>query len=279
MANHLPIDKKILIISMLCEGSSISGVGRITGVHLDTIMRLGVRIGQGCKALMDAKMKNLHIDNVQVDELWGFIKAKQKTVNAKGLGPNIGSIWTWVALDADTKLVPCFAIGDRDLPHAMKFIGDLKSRINSQPQISSDSLRHYQTAIEHYFGCEVDYATVVKSFPHANLDEERRYSMPDKIQITKKKVQGKPDMELCSTSYVEKQNHTIRMHCRRLSRLTNAFSKKRENFEAAVALHYAYYNFCKRHITIRCTPAMEAGIEKSQWSVADLIEITELKKT
>jgi len=154
---------------------------------------------------------------------------------------------------------------------------DLASRLISRPQISSDALAAYQGAIERAFGCEVDYGSVIKTFSHTDLEEQRRYSPPSVLKIKKSAVQGDPDMNLVSTSYVEKQNHTVRMHCRRLSRLTNAFSKKRENFEAAISLHYAYYNFCKRHQTIRCTPAMEAGIEKSQWTVADLVETIEGK--
>jgi len=272
MANVLPTEKKIMAISMLCEGNSIRSVERMTGIHRDTIMRLGVRMGQGCAEIMDHEMKSLDLPNIQVDEMWGFIGAKQKTAKANSMGADFGDVWVWVALDAGTKLVPSFTVGKRDRYHANMFMGDLASRLTSRPQISSDALSAYTDAIERAFGDGVDYGTVIKTFTHTDLEAARRYSPPDVLKIKKEAVQGNPDMRLVSTSYVEKQNHTVRMHCRRLSRLTNAFSKKRENFDAAIALHYAYYNFCKRHTTLRCTPAMEAGIANSQWTTADLVE-------
>jgi len=276
MSNHLSTEKKVTAISMLCEGNSIRAIERMTGVHRDTIMRLGVRVGQGCAAIMDDKMHGLNLSNIQVDELWGFIGAKQKTAKANDMAGR-GDVWVWVALDAETKLVPCFTTGKRDRYHANAFMGDLASRLVNRPQISSDALSAYKDAIERAFGDAVDYGTVIKTFTHTDLEETRRYSPPDVLKIKKVAVHGDPDMSLCSTSYVEKQNHTVRMHCRRLARLTNAFSKKRENFDAAIALHYAYYNFCKRHTTLRCTPAMEAGIESTQWTATDLVEMTECK--
>lgn len=276
MSNNLPTEKKITAISMLCEGNSIRAIERMTGVHRDTIMRLRVRVGQGCAEIMDDKMHGLSIPLVQVDELWGFIGAKQKTAKANDM-IGAGDIWVWVAMDAETKLVPAFLTGKRDKMHAVQFMDDLASRLVSRPQISSDAFRPYADAIERAFGDAVDYGTVIKTFTHTDLEETRRYSPPDVLKTEKKAVSGNPDIKLVSTSYVEKQNHTVRMHCRRLSRLTNAFSKKRENFDAAIALHYAYYNFCKVHGTVRCTPAMEAGIESSQWKVADLVEMTEGK--
>jgi len=273
MSNNLPAEKKITAVSMLCEGNSIRAIERMTGVHRDTIMRLGVRVGQGCAALMDDKMHGLNIPLVQVDELWGFIGAKQKTAKANDM-EDAGDIWVWVAMDSETKLVPSFLTGKRDKMHAVQFMDDLASRLVNRPQISSDAHRPYVDAIERAFGTEVDYGTVIKTFTHTDLEATRRYSPPDVLKTEKKAVSGNPDMRTVSTSYVEKQNHTVRMHCRRLARLTNAFSKKRENFDAAIALHYAYYNFAKVHGAIRCTPAMEAGIEASQWKVADLLEAT-----
>ena len=277
MANILPTEKKIMAISMLCEGNSIRSIERMTGIHRDTIMRLGVRVGQGCASIMDEKLRGLDLPNIQVDEMWGFIGAKGKTAKANSMGPDFGDVWVWVALDAGTKLVPCITVGKRDRYHARMFMDDLASRLTTRPQISSDALSAYTDAIERAFGDEVDYGTVIKTFTHTDLEATRRYSPPDVLKIKKAVVQGNPDKKLISTSYVEKQNHTVRMHCRRLSRLTNAFSKKRDNFDAAISLHYAYYNFCKRHTTLRCTPAMEAGVEKSQWSVSDLVEMTDSK--
>ena len=272
MANNLSLENKTLAVSMLCEGNSIRSIERMTGTHRDTIMRLGVRVGDACKSLMDDKFHGLNCKLIQVDEMWGFIGAKAKTVKTKKLSAEYGDVWVWVAIDADTKLVPTFAVGGRDQYHANAFMDDLASRLISRPQISSDGLRAYEGAIERAFGSEVDYGSIIKTFSHTALEEERRYSPPTVISVKKEVRQGDPDMDLVSTSFVEKQNHTVRMHCRRLSRLTNAFSKKRANFEAAVALHYAYYNLCKRHTTLRCTPAQEAGIEKSQWTVSELLE-------
>lgn len=276
MANNLPFEKKVAAISMLCENSSIRAIERMTGIHRDTITRLGVRVGEGCADLLDDMMRDLDCKLIQVDEMWGFIGAKAKTVKRKKLNPDeYGDIWVWVAIDASTKLVPSFAIGGRDQYHANCFIDDLASRLNRRPQISSDALAAYSSAIERAFGCEVDYGSVIKTFADKSLDEERRYSPPKVVSVKKAVKQGNPDFDLISTSYVEKQNHTVRMHCRRLSRLTNAFSKKRQNFEAAVALHYAYYNLIKIHKTIRCTPAMEAGVESSPWTVAELVARTD----
>lgn len=275
MANKLKMEKKIMAVSMLCENNSIRAIERMTGVHRDTIMRLGVRIGQGCKKLLDEKMWELDCQRIEVDEIWGFIGAKQKTVKNNKLSDELGDIWTWVAIDSDTKLIPSYFTGKRDQYHATSFMYDLASRLQKRPQISSDALKAYKSAVEKAFGSEVDYGTVIKTFTHTDLEESRRYSPPEVLSVKKERVQGNPDMKTVSTSYVEKQNHTMRMHCRRLSRLTNAFSKKRENFDAAIALHFAYYNLCKTHGTIKCTPAMEAGVEKTQWTVADLVETIE----
>lgn len=274
MSNSLQAEKKTQITAMLCEGSSIRSVERITGVHRDTVMRLGVRIGEGCKTIMDDKFHGLNSRLIQVDEVWGFVGMKQKTANRKK-AHGVGDVWTWVAIDADTKLVPTFAVGDRTQYMANNFIEDLASRLSHRIQLSSDALRCYQGAVERAFGANVDYGSIIKTFTHSELEEQRRYSPPEVVTVERIPVYGNPDRGLISTSYVEKQNHTLRMHCRRLSRLTNAFSKKIENFRAAVALHYAYYNFVKIHKTIRCTPAMEAGVATSPWTVRELVDMIE----
>lgn len=276
MANILPTEKKIMATHMLCEGSSIRSIERMTGVHRDTIMRLGVRMGEGCKAIMDEKMRNLPCEKIEVDEIWGFIGAKKKTVKLNNLNPELGDVWTWIAIDADTKIVPAFAVGDRSKSMACALMDDLASRMMNRIQITTDAFPAYEDAIERAFGSAVDYATVFKTFTSTDLHSpSTRYSPPGVLKVKKRIVQGSPDRDSISTSFVEKQNHTLRMHCRRLSRLTNAFSKKRENFEAAIALHYAYYNFVKTHGTLRCTPAMAAGIERSDWKISDLVEMVE----
>jgi len=273
MANNLPTEKKIAAVHMLCEGGSIRAIERMTGVHRDTIMRLGVRVGEGCKELLDVKMRNLSCAYVQVDEIWGFIGAKQRVAREKKLGPEYGDIWTWIAIDAVTKLIPSFVIGDRSKFMAHCFMEDLASRVNGCVQISSDALNSYVGTVEKAFEGQVDYGTVIKEFRHTDLEAPNtRYSPPDVLSVKKRAVHGNSDMKRVSTSFVEKQNHTLRMHCRRLSRLTNAFSKKRAHFEAAIAMHFGYYNLCKVHGTVRTTPAVAAGMETSPWTVAQLVE-------
>ncbi len=272
MANNLPFEKKVSVVSMLAEGSSIRAIERITGVNQNTIMSLGLRVGTACKRIMDQKLRGLPCKQIQVDEIWGFIGAKQK--NARKARA-YGDVWTFIALDADTKLIPSFVIGKRDLYHARAFMEDLAGRLSRRVQISSDALNSYPEAVERGFGAEVDYGQIVKTYSVTVLGSAPasvRYSPAEVVSTEKTVVTGMPDVNRICTSHVEKQNHTLRMHCRRLTRLTNAFSKKFENFETAVALNFAYYNFCKMHLAIRCTPAMEAGIESSQWTVADLLK-------
>jgi IS1 family transposase len=272
--NKLNLERKTTTVSMLCEGASIRSVERITGVHRDTIMRLGVRMGKGCQAIMNEKLRNLDSRVIQVDEVWGFVGMKQKTARRKRI-LGLGSVWVWVAIDAETKLVPTFTVGDRSQYMADELMKDLAPRLRNRVQISTDALVHYQSAITRAFGTAVDYGSIVKTYGHTDLEEQRRYSPPEVVAVTRIPVEGKPVADLISTSYVEKQNHTLRMHCRRLSRLTNAFSKKFENFCAAVALHYGYYNFVKFNSAIRCTPAMAAGVCNSAWTVRDLVELIE----
>ncbi len=270
--NKLTIEKKASAVGMLCEGTSIRAVERITGVHRDTIMRLGVRMGEGCQRIMDTIMRNLPCRLIQVDEVWGFVGMKNRTALRNRAGRKFGDVWTWVALDSETKLVPTFAVGDRSGYMADCFIEDLASRLSHRVQLSSDALHAYTDAVERAFGAGVDYGSIVKTFSHSDLEEQRRYSPPEVMNVKRIPVAGNPVVDLISTSHVEKQNHTLRMHCRRLTRLTNAFSKKLENFKAAVALHYAYYNFVKSNIAIRCTPAMAAGVTDTFWTVRDLVE-------
>lgn len=272
MSNTLKTEAKAQVVSMLCEGNSIRSIERITGIHRDTVMRLGVRVGQACAKIQDEKMRGLSSKQIEVDEIWGFIGAKKKNARAAGA---YGDVWTFIALDADTKLIPSFIVGKRDAYHAKAFMADLASRIDNRVQVSSDSLAAYADAVERGFGTEVDYGQISKTYSLSvinNAPANVRYSPAEVISVEKTVVSGMPDVNRISTSHVEKQNHTLRMHCRRLTRLTNAFSKKFENFEAAVALNFAYYNFVKTHGAIRMTPAQAAGVEQSAWTVAELVE-------
>ena len=272
MANVLGTDKQITVIGALAEGSSIRAIERMTGVHRDTIMRLGVRVGQGCAALLDQRMRNLDCQFLQFDEIWGFIGKKERHRRPDD-DPQYGNVWTFCAIDADTKLVPSFKVGKRDHATARAFVADVSSGMKNRVQISTDALAAYVGAIDEAFGSDVDYAQIVKTYFHDESQHpERKYSAPEIVTTEKKAVIGDPDMELASTSYVERLNGTTRLHMRRLTRLTYAFSKRLENFEAAVALHFAYYNLVKRHNTLRCTPAMAAGVEASFWSVGQLVE-------
>jgi len=273
MANVLNTDKKIAVIASLAEGSSIRSVERITGVHRDTIMRLGVKVGQGCTAMMDQTMRNLPCDRLELDEIWGFVGKKDRQVR-RGDPMEVGSVWTWCAIDADTKLVPAFRVGDRSAAMATAFVQDVADRMAKRVQISTDGLSAYREAIEKAFGADVDFAQIIKTYGHEETSDNRRYSAPEFVSSEKKIVTGRPNVDLISTSYVERLNATTRLHMRRLTRLTLAFSKKLENFEAAVGLHFAYYNFVKRHNTLRMTPAMAAGVAPTFWSVGDLLEAT-----
>lgn len=277
MANALSKDKQIAAIAALAEGSSIRSIERMTGIHRDTIMRLGVRAGKGCARLLDEKMRNLDCERIELDEIWGFIGKKVRNLREDD-DPTFGDVWTYCAIDAETKLVPSFKVASkRNMPNTIAFITDLKSRLNNRIQISSDAMPAYGEAIELVFGQDVDYAQIVKTYG----SDERQYSTPERkyspSRITdsdKIWMMGRPDAEHVSTSYVERLNASTRLHLKRLNRLTLAFSKKFENFEAAVALNFAAYNLVRSHRTLKMTPAMAAGVERNFWSYGDLVEAT-----
>jgi IS1 family transposase len=237
-------------------------------------MSLGLRVGQGCERIMDEKLRGLDCAEIQVDEAWGFIGKKQRNVTADD-SPELGDVWTFVAIDADSKLVPCYRVGKRDLGTATAFITDLASRLTNRIQLSSDGLKTYIQAVEKGFGCNVDYGQLIKVYATtADVGPQARYSSGEVIGTERSVVMGDPNPRTISTSYVESQNLTLRMHCRRLTRLTNAFSKKLVSFKAAIGLHFAYYNFVKRHTSLRMTPAMAAGLTSRVLSVGDLIELS-----
>ena len=276
MANVLSKDKQIAVIGALAEGSSIRSIERMTGVHRDTIMRLGVRVGKGCELLLDSKMQDLSCNYLQLDEVWGFIGKKERHCSVDD-NPEYGDVWTFCAIDSETKLVPSFKCGKRTAAVANEFLQDIASRMRHRVQISSDAMSSYVEAVEQAFGSEVDYGQCVKVYVHDDAQHpERKYSAPHFASAYRRPISGSPEMELVSTSHVERLNATTRLHVKRLSRLTLAFSKKLDNFKAEVALHFAYYNFVKRHNTLRCTPAMAAGIERDFLTVGDLVEVADL---
>jgi IS1 family transposase len=265
MANKLSTEKQIACIGALAEGASIRSIERLTGIHGDTIGRLAVRVGNGCAQIMDEK-----IAKIQMDEIWGFIGKKQANVRPGEDAKGFGDVWTFVAIDADTRMVPAFRVGNRDGYTANAFVGDVAGRLNGRVQVSTDGLTAYRDAIAREFGGHADYGQIVKSYTSTELGA-RRYSPPEILQVTRRAVFGNPDYFSISTSYIERQNLTMRMHMRRLTRLTNAFSKKLGNFKAAVALHFAYYNFVRVHKSLRMTPAMAGGVSNTVWTIGDLV--------
>ena len=270
MSNVLPIEKKIAAISALAEGSSIRSIERMTGIHRDTIMRLGVKVGEACAKLMDESMRDLPCKKIEMDEIWGYVGKKQRRVSDAD-GDNKGDAWTYVAIDPETKAVAAYKVGKRDFETTNRFVDDLSMRMKNRIQLSSDGLKHYAAAVERGFGVDVDYGQIVKVY--RTSPTEGRYSPPQIESVIRNNITGSPSR--ISTSMVERQNLTMRMHCRRLTRLTNAFSKKLENFKAAVALHFAYYNFVKVHTSLRMTPAMALGITSKLWTVGDLIGLAQ----
>ena len=269
--NILKTEKQEMVIRGLVEGSSIRSIERMTGVHRDTIMRLMVGVGNTCEKIMDTSMRNLACKDIEVDEVWSYVGKKQRHVTTKDDPNEVGDFYTFIALDSETKLIPAYRVGKRDLPTAQAFISDLSSRMSNRIQISSDKLKAYVDAIEVAFGANVDYAQIVKSY-EAEPIGPGRYSPPKVISVLKEYVTGNPDFSKICTSFVERQNLTVRMQMRRFTRLTNAFSKKLENLKAAVAIHFAHYNFVRIHGTLRMTPAMAAGVTKELWSIRDLID-------
>ena len=272
MANILSQEKREAVIRCLVNGTSVRATERIADVHRDTILRFMVKIGANCERLLDEKMRNLSCRHIQVDEIWGYIAKKQRHLRPGDDPQRTGDVWTFVALDADSKLIPVYRIGKRDLPTAMAFLNDLSGRLVNRVQLSSDALAAYVEASEQAFGSDVDYGQIVKSYEAEPLGPGR-YSPPHVIGATRKPVLGEPAFAHISTSFVERQNLTMRMNIRRLTRLTNAFSKKLENLQAAVAVHFAYYNFGRVHQTLRVTPAMEAGLTDHIWTIPELLGI------
>jgi IS1 family transposase len=274
--NKLSAEDRTRILHLLCEGQSIRAITRLTGASKITVSKLLCDAGKACAAYHDEHVRNLKSKRLQLDEIWAFVYAKQKNVaDAKAAPDGAGDIWTWTALDADTKLIASYFVGGRDGECAMWFVDDLRSRLANRVQITSDGHKAYLEAVEGAFGADVDYAQLIKIYGASPESAKGRYSPADCTGIKKERIEGKPDMAYVSTSYVERSNLTMRMHMRRFTRLTNAFSKKVENHAYAVALHMMYYNFVRLHSKLRVTPAMAAGVSERLWEIGDIVALVE----
>lgn len=272
--NKLDPKKQAQVVSALVEGCSIRATVRMTGVAKNTIVKLLVELGAACSDYLDKHLVNLNCRRAQVDEIWSFCYAKAKNVTPEiaAKNPFAGDVWTWVAIDADTKLIPSWIVGPRDAVTARIFVNDLAKRLANRIQLTSDGLNVYLAAVEKAFHGQVDYAQLVKLYNETS-EGQKRYSPAECIGCKPQVIDGDPDPAHVSTSYVERQNLTMRMSMRRFTRLTNAFSKKIENHVAMVALHIAYYNLVRIHQTLRTSPAMAAGVTDRLWEITDLISL------
>jgi IS1 family transposase len=273
--NKLPRQKRVEIISQLCEGMSLRAVTRTTGVSINTVTALLVTAGKACTDYQERHLRRLSCKRVQVDEIWAFNYCKQRSVaTAKDAPEQAGDILTWTAIDADTKLIVSWLVGSRDAEAARLFMDDVASRLANRVQLTSDGHSTYLMAVWDAFGREIDYAQLIKQYG-ASPEPAGRYSPAQCIGAEKRRRIGTPDEDHISTSFVERQNLTMRVHMRRFTRLTNAFSKKAENHAYAVAMHFMYYNFCRIHTTLRMTPAMRANVTQNLWDVVDLVRMIE----
>lgn len=273
--NKLTIEERAKILHLLCEGMSIRAITRLTGASKNTVAKLLIDAGKACAAYHDANVRDVKAARVQVDEIWSFTYAKQKNVAAAKAAPDhAGDTWTWTAIDADSKMIVSYLVGGSDAEYAMWFMDDLASRLAHRVRLTSDGHRAYLEAVEGAFGCDVDYAQLIKMYG-ATIGAPGHYSPAECTGSKKIRREGNPDIDHVSTSYVERQNLTMRMHMRRFTRLTNAFSKKVENHAHAVALHMMYYSFVRIHTTLRVTPAMAAGVTDRVWEIADIAMLVE----
>src|SRR3954464_5206082 len=264
------------ILHLLCEGMSIRAITRTLGASKNTVAKLLIDAGKACAVYHDANVRNVKAARVQVDEIWSFTYAEQRNVaTAKAAPAHAGDTWTWTAIEADTKLILSYFVGGRDAECAMWFMDDLRSRLANRVQLTSDGHKAYLEAVEGAFGDDIDYAMLVKMYGTAPDSFKGRYSPAECTGAKKSRITGNPDIDHVSTSYAEHQNLTMRMHMRRFTRLTNAFSKKIENHAYAVALHMMYYNFVRIHKTLRVTPAMAAGVTDRLWEIGDIVTLIE----
>ncbi|MFI5395011.1 MAG: IS1 family transposase [Candidatus Binatia bacterium] len=271
--NRLPIAKRVQILSLLCEGASMRSVARLVDVSINTVARELVLAGQACAAFHDRTVRNVKSKRVQCDEIWSFVSMKEKQAKRKTRRPaDVGDVWTWTGLDADNKLIVSWFVGGRDGGAAYEFMSDLQSRLANRVQMTTDGHKAYLDAVDSTFGIGIDYAMLVKLYGE-DPSAEKRYSPAECIGCESHVVSGHPDPDHISTSYVERQNLTMRMHMRRFTRLTNAFSKKLENHCHMIALYAVWYNFVKMHKTLRMTPAMAAGVCDQLWTVEKIVEL------
>jgi IS1 family transposase len=272
--NNRNVTNRARILSLLVEGNSINATCRISGAAKGTVLKLLADVGEACLAYQDRVMRGLTCSKIECDEIWSFVGMKQKNVPAALRGTfGYGDVYTWTAIDADTKLIPCWHVGTRDGFAARDFMSDLASRLANRVQLTTDGHNVYVRAVEAAFGSDIDCAMLQKIYgaPKGSSSTERRYSPAECIGSIKERIVGSPDVNAISTSYVERANLTMRMHMRRFTRLSNAFSKKLENHMHAISLHFMYYNFCKIHKTLRVTPAMQAGIDDHVWSLEEVV--------
>jgi IS1 family transposase len=271
--NKLSTARRSQVVAALVEGNSVRATCRMTGVDKGAVLKLLVDLGAACERFQNETLRGLKSQRIQCDEIWEFCYAKQKNVPERMQGTwGVGDVWTWVAMDADTKLVPAWAVGPRDGATAAAFIRDLAERLSHRVQLTTDGHKVYLQAVEDAFGADIDYAMLIKTYEgDSGKSAETRYSPAACTGAVKQRITGEPDMADVSTSYIERQNLTMRMQMRRFTRLTNGFSKKVGNHRAAVALHFMYYNFARIHQTLRVTPAMEAGISDHVWSVKEIV--------
>jgi hypothetical protein len=271
--NSLNVSERAKVLTLLVEGNSINATCRITGTSKNTVLKLLADVGEACAAYQDRMMRNLTCKKLQCDEIWAFCYSKQRNLQKnKRRVQGAGDVYTWTAIDAETKLIPCWHVGTRDAESAKAFISDLAPRMSGRVQLTTDGYKPYLTAVEKAFAGDIDYAMLMKLYGAAEGNaQERRYSAAECCGSIKGTVCGNPSQADISTSYVERANLTMRMHMRRFTRLTNGFSKKLENHMHAVSLHFMFYNFCKIHKTLRVTPAMEAKIDDHVWTMEEVV--------
>jgi IS1 family transposase len=272
--NRLDINRQKQVVATLVEGNSLRATARITGVARMTIEKLLRDLGTACAKMQDEKLRNLTCQRIEADEIWAFCGSKEKNTSAEKKIQGWGDVWTWTAIDSDSKLIVSWLVGDRNASCATRFMKDVASRLANRVQLTTDGFKPYFWAVDDAFAGDIDYAVLVKIYGKLpGNDQETRYSPAQCIGMKMDVVNGDPDLSLASTSYVERQNLTMRMHMRRFTRLTNGFSKKVENHAHAVSLHFAYYNFCKIHTSLRTTPAMAAGVTDRLWEIEDLLAL------